>query len=71
MTINVNLTNISTELNSVRYEYDLMVNGKYVKTDEITRETFSAEWLTNYFQKWAYRTYKVGNAQIILHVNEA
>lgn len=67
MNLTIELTDITTERNSSRFMYDLFVDGKFVKFDEITRETTpSAEWLTNYFQKWAYRTYHIENAQVVL-----
>lgn len=67
MTVTVTLTNINTEITGSRYMYDITVNGAWVKSDTLTREgATSAEWLTNYFQKWAYRTYHVQNAKIVL-----
>jgi hypothetical protein len=66
-TLTVELTNISISPNEVCYQYDLFMSGKYVKFDTLTRATEpTADWLTNYFQKWAYRLHNIENALIVL-----
>lgn len=67
MTITVNLTSTSIAPNSPRYAYDLLVNGRFVKFAEISSANANdAAWMTNYFQKWAYRTYHVEDAAVEL-----